>query len=149
MGNHEGPATLFVKYFPYPFVGGRYWSFDYGPIHVTVVDHPTRAWPARGAARLFLDRPLPDPSVGSALLRFDLPAAGRVRLEILDLAGRRVWRSEGDLPGRLALVALGRRHRDRRRRRDRALFRPPGHALGDAHRAAGPAALTPAGNGWT
>jgi hypothetical protein len=51
-----------------------------------------------GAARLFLDRPLPDPSVGSALLRFDLPAAGRVRLEILDLAGRRVWRSEGDLP---------------------------------------------------
>ena len=51
-----------------------------------------------GPARLFLARPLPDPSAGSALLRFGLPAAGRVRIELLDLAGRRVWRTEGELP---------------------------------------------------
>jgi hypothetical protein len=51
-----------------------------------------------GAARLFLARPLPDPSVGSTLLRFGLPAAGRVRLEIFDLAGRRLWRNEDELP---------------------------------------------------
>jgi hypothetical protein len=38
MGNHEGSGTLFVKYFPYPYQGGRYWSFDYGPLHVTFVD---------------------------------------------------------------------------------------------------------------
>ncbi|MBM4152668.1 MAG: metallophosphoesterase family protein, partial [Kiritimatiellaceae bacterium] len=38
MGNHEGTGTLFKKYFPYPFVGDRYWSFDYGPVHVSVVD---------------------------------------------------------------------------------------------------------------
>jgi hypothetical protein len=37
-GNHEGTGALFPKYFPFPFVTGRYWSFDYGPIHVTVVD---------------------------------------------------------------------------------------------------------------
>ena len=41
-----------------------------------------------GPARLCLARPLPDPSVGSTLLRFRLTAAGRVRLEVLDLAGR-------------------------------------------------------------
>jgi hypothetical protein len=45
MGNHEGTGVLFVKYFPYPFVGGRYWSFDYGPIHVAVVDQYTSYTP--------------------------------------------------------------------------------------------------------
>jgi hypothetical protein len=38
MGNHEGSGVLFEKYFPYPFVDGRYWSFDYGPAHFVVVD---------------------------------------------------------------------------------------------------------------
>lgn len=38
MGNHEGSGVLFQKYFPYPFVAGRYWSFDYGPAHFTVLD---------------------------------------------------------------------------------------------------------------
>jgi hypothetical protein len=41
MGNHEGLGVLFTKYFPYPFVAGRYWSFDYGPAHFTVVDQYT------------------------------------------------------------------------------------------------------------
>jgi hypothetical protein len=48
LGNHElyenfysgiNLATpLFGKYFPYPYVERRYWSFDYGPMHVVVVD---------------------------------------------------------------------------------------------------------------
>jgi hypothetical protein len=37
-GNHEHEATLFAKYFPYPFIIGRAWSFDYGPAHFVVVD---------------------------------------------------------------------------------------------------------------
>ncbi|HVP57926.1 MAG TPA: metallophosphoesterase [bacterium] len=41
MGNHEQTGTLFTKYFPYPFVSGRYWSFDYGPAHFAVVDQYT------------------------------------------------------------------------------------------------------------
>ncbi len=41
MGNHEGSGVLFAKYFPYSFVGGRYWSFDYGPAHFTIVDQYT------------------------------------------------------------------------------------------------------------
>jgi hypothetical protein len=38
IGNHEESGELFVKYFPYPFVAGRYWSFDYGPAHFVIVD---------------------------------------------------------------------------------------------------------------
>lgn len=41
LGNHEGSGVLFKKYFPYHWVGGRYWSFDYGPAHVAVVDQYT------------------------------------------------------------------------------------------------------------
>ncbi|WP_415407800.1 PKD domain-containing protein [Sulfurovum sp. CS9] len=38
-GNHEGSGDLFYKYFPYLYEpGGFYWSFDYGPVHVTVID---------------------------------------------------------------------------------------------------------------
>jgi hypothetical protein len=45
MGNHEGSGILFRKYFPYPFVAGRYWSFDYGPAHFVVVDQYTNYAP--------------------------------------------------------------------------------------------------------
>jgi len=38
MGNHENTGAGFVKYFPYPFIADRYWSFDYGPAHFAVVD---------------------------------------------------------------------------------------------------------------
>jgi len=41
MGNHEMSGVLFAKYFPYPFVDGRYWSFDYGPAHFVMVDQYT------------------------------------------------------------------------------------------------------------
>ena len=51
MGNHENSSpVLFAKYFPYPWAGGRYWSFDYGPVHVTVVDQYTSY--ASGSAQL-------------------------------------------------------------------------------------------------
>ena len=43
MGNHEGQGLLFAKYFPYPmYASGRYYySFDYGPVHFTVLDQYT------------------------------------------------------------------------------------------------------------
>lgn len=40
-GNHEGSGTVFKKYFPEPYVGGFYWSFDYGPAHIAIVDQFT------------------------------------------------------------------------------------------------------------
>ena len=46
MGNHEGAGTVFEKYWPYPYQsGGRYWSFDYGPAHIVVLDQYTNYGP--------------------------------------------------------------------------------------------------------
>jgi hypothetical protein len=39
VGNHEALSqTLFPKYWPYPFVDGFYWSFEYGPALFVIVD---------------------------------------------------------------------------------------------------------------
>jgi hypothetical protein len=50
------------------------------------------------AAPLGLEHPTPNPSRDAAGLRFSLPHEGVARLEILDLAGRRVWGAEAVLP---------------------------------------------------
>ena len=41
IGNHEGGASVYKKYRPFPFVSATYFSFDYGPLHVAVVDQYT------------------------------------------------------------------------------------------------------------
>ncbi len=49
-GNHElytdpaprlGGDSLYRKYWPYPYIDERYWSFDYGPAHFVVLDQYT------------------------------------------------------------------------------------------------------------
>jgi hypothetical protein len=50
------------------------------------------------AAALGLAPPVPNPSQGTASLRFSLPREGLARLEIMDLAGRRVWQAEAVTP---------------------------------------------------
>jgi len=37
-GNHEDFAIVYRKYWPYPYVSPCYWSFDYGPAHIVVID---------------------------------------------------------------------------------------------------------------
>ena len=38
-GNHEGNAVFYRQYFPYNYQpGGYYYSYDYGPVHIAVVD---------------------------------------------------------------------------------------------------------------
>jgi predicted phosphodiesterase len=38
-GNHEGSAVYWTRYWPEPFQpDGLYWSFDYGPMHVVMLD---------------------------------------------------------------------------------------------------------------
>jgi len=45
-GNHEGAATFWRQYWPEPFQpSGLYWSFDYGPMHVDVLDQYTSYGP--------------------------------------------------------------------------------------------------------
>ncbi|HVP15072.1 MAG TPA: Ser-Thr-rich GPI-anchored membrane family protein [Terriglobales bacterium] len=51
---------------------------------------------AGSGAVLALWQPQPNPGPGTTLLRFTLPGAGRVRLEVLDLAGRRLWQQSGE-----------------------------------------------------
>jgi len=43
IGNHEGSGTIYEKYRPYNFAAAPadYFSFDYGPLHVTVIDQYT------------------------------------------------------------------------------------------------------------
>ncbi|MBN1308454.1 MAG: metallophosphoesterase family protein [Chitinispirillaceae bacterium] len=41
IGNHEveGDETVYRKYWPYPYErGGFYYAFDYGPVHISVID---------------------------------------------------------------------------------------------------------------
>ncbi len=52
IGRHEtlgaGPDLLFPKYWPYPWADendGLYYSFDYGPVHVAVLDQYTHQTP--------------------------------------------------------------------------------------------------------
>ncbi|HVP39267.1 MAG TPA: Ig-like domain-containing protein, partial [Candidatus Saccharimonadales bacterium] len=47
--------------------------------------------PGGAAGRLYLARPAPNPSSGTVRLRYSLPAASPVRLEVLDVIGRQVW----------------------------------------------------------
>jgi hypothetical protein len=45
-GNHEGSASFWKRYWPEPFQsGGLYWSFDYGPMHVAMLDQYTSYTP--------------------------------------------------------------------------------------------------------
>ena len=43
LGNHEYNGILFSKYFPYPLYasGDNYGSFDYGPVHISIIDQYT------------------------------------------------------------------------------------------------------------
>ena len=49
IGNHEWrgdltPPTYYGKYWPYPYIDGFYWSFDYGPVHIAVIDQYSRSY---------------------------------------------------------------------------------------------------------
>ncbi len=54
------------------------------------------AVPGGPAAGLSLSAPQPNPGTESTELRFSLPQTGRVRIDIVDTAGRRVWSHAAD-----------------------------------------------------
>lgn len=43
MGNHECSGKMLRRYYPYPYVSNNrfFWSFDYGPVHVIILDQYT------------------------------------------------------------------------------------------------------------
>lgn len=44
-GNHDGAGSNYNLFWPYPYVDDFYWSFDYGPLHVAVVDQYVAYYP--------------------------------------------------------------------------------------------------------
>ena len=61
VGNHDmnlNYGAVYEKYYPYPYEpGGRYWSFDYGPVHFAIVDQYT-SYSAGSPQLLWLDADL-------------------------------------------------------------------------------------------
>ncbi len=61
VGNHDmniNGGAVYEKYYPYPYEpSGRYWSFDYGPVHFAIVDQYT-SYSSGSAQLLWLDNDL-------------------------------------------------------------------------------------------
>ena len=60
VGNHEAltSKTLFRKYWPYPFVDGFYWSFEYGPALFLVLDQYDEKLTANGSQLPWIENQL-------------------------------------------------------------------------------------------
>jgi len=43
-GNHDMGKLVYKKYWPYPYVDGLYWSFDYGPAQFIIIDQYTESY---------------------------------------------------------------------------------------------------------
>jgi hypothetical protein len=69
---------------------GSTFSVAYGPTTVTATVLTVANEPPPGAAGLVLHPPAPNPATGPVTLRYELPAAGRVRLALYDALGREV-----------------------------------------------------------
>ncbi|UCC98251.1 MAG: metallophosphoesterase [Phycisphaerales bacterium] len=81
IGNHEGDGAMYDKYWPYPYEsGGRYWSFDYGPAHIAVLELTSERESLGEAQRLWLEADLTASSKQWKFLQFHCPvysAGGR------------------------------------------------------------------------
>jgi hypothetical protein len=59
IGNHEESGIVFEKYWPYPYEsGGQYWSFDYGPAHIVVLDQYTASYAPGSPQYIWLENDL-------------------------------------------------------------------------------------------
>ena len=74
IGNHENSGKLFDKYWPYPYPGdGRYWSFDYGPVHVVVLALLSEREGLGQAQRAWLEADLAASTKEWKILQFHAP----------------------------------------------------------------------------
>ena len=87
--------SVLVRVTAYDSIGNA--GHDVSASLLRIID-PTTLGVGAEVAVLALARPQPNPSRGTALLRFSLPQVGNARLEIMDLSGRCLWRAEAELP---------------------------------------------------
>jgi len=78
IGNHEwdsgsSPPTYYDKYWPYPYVNGFYWSFDYGPVHVAVIDQYDESYSTGSAQHNWLINDLANTTKEWKILQFHEP----------------------------------------------------------------------------
>jgi phosphodiesterase/alkaline phosphatase D-like protein len=80
LGNHELMGTgisIFDKYWPYTYAApasGRYYSFDYGPVHIAVVDMETAVYNAGSAQLQWLASDLANTTKKWKIVMFHEPA---------------------------------------------------------------------------
>ena len=80
LGNHEtmgSGVSVFDKYWPYTYpapASGRYYSFDYGPVHIAVVDMETASYSAGSAQLLWLASDLANSQKKWKIVMFHEPA---------------------------------------------------------------------------
>ena len=73
-GNHDDSAGLYQKYWPYPYEsGGLYWSFDYGPAHIVVLELPWEYSSLGDAQRAWLEADFAASRKGWKFLLFHAP----------------------------------------------------------------------------
>jgi len=74
IGNHENSGKGYDKYWPYPYAGaGRYWSFDYGPAHVVVLELLSERNGLGEAQRAWLEADLAASTKEWKILQFHAP----------------------------------------------------------------------------
>jgi len=74
IGNHEQSGIVFEKYWPYPYEsGGRYWSFDYGPAHIVVLELKSEHEGLGNAQRAWLEADLAASTKEWKFLQFHAP----------------------------------------------------------------------------
>ena len=74
IGNHEDSGRVFDKYWPYPYErSGRYWSFDYGPVHIVVIDLKSERDSLGEAQRAWLEADLAASTKEWKFLQFHAP----------------------------------------------------------------------------
>jgi hypothetical protein len=72
-GSNSTPPTLFDKYWPYPYVDGFYWSFDYGPAHIAVVDQHSEEYHSSSEQYSWLEHDLATTDKDWKFLMFHKP----------------------------------------------------------------------------
>ncbi|MHC4540480.1 MAG: LamG-like jellyroll fold domain-containing protein [Planctomycetota bacterium] len=74
IGNHERSGAIFAKYWPYPYEsGGWYWSFDYGPAHIVMVDLRRTSASLGDAQKAWLEADLAGSNKEWTFLQFHAP----------------------------------------------------------------------------
>jgi len=74
IGNHEDNGSVYRKYYPYPYVNGHYWSFDYGPVHIAVVDVEESSYTSGSAQYNWLANDLATTTKEWKIVMFHAPA---------------------------------------------------------------------------